>query len=41
MRVYRRPGERYVQCNIAQTVSYGEGCCTLRTLHRRKFHIDE
>jgi transposase len=25
MRVYRRPEERYVQCNIAQTVSYGGG----------------
>jgi hypothetical protein len=25
MRVYRRPGERYVQCSIAQTVSYGGG----------------
>jgi hypothetical protein len=25
MRVYRRPGERYVQCNITQTVSYGGG----------------
>jgi hypothetical protein len=25
MRVYRRPGERYVQYNIAQTVSYGGG----------------
>jgi transposase len=25
MRVYRRPGEPYVQCNIAQAVSYGGG----------------
>jgi hypothetical protein len=25
MRVYRRPGEPYVHCNIAQAVSYGKG----------------
>ncbi|CAH3931880.1 unnamed protein product [Pieris brassicae] len=26
-RVYRRPGERYAQCCIAETVAYGGGSC--------------
>jgi hypothetical protein len=25
MRVYRRPGERYAQCNVVGTVSFGRG----------------
>jgi hypothetical protein len=25
VRVYKRPGERYAQCNIVGTVSYGGG----------------
>lgn len=28
-RVYRRPGERYAQCCIAETVAYGGGSCMM------------